>query len=247
MVNESHAIDSADRVDAKDRVDVLRFEQLPKLVPCIVRTHSIFDRLPQLVECAFFFQFYFRVFIIPLKGFITYIFPYFARFERRADSISVVGQGTVDNPRIISAVDSSRTFFDRNIEAFQQRAKLSVGRAFVISQARPDDGRDPLLDIPLGIIHFPQALPVRQFLPLDTRLQAVFTLQITQYLHRTSGLEIMREFAALLIDAQRHDMEMLSGNVLVLENDIRLFAVTHAFHVLTGDFPELFVCQPVLR
>ena len=126
MVNESHAIDSADRVDAKDRVDVLRFEQLPKLVPCIVRTHSIFDRLPQLVECAFFFQFYFRVFIIPLKGFITYIFPYFARFERRADSISVVGQGTVDNPRIISAVDSSRTFFDRNIEAFQQRAKLSV-------------------------------------------------------------------------------------------------------------------------
>ena len=182
-----------------------------------------------------------------MKGFITYIFPYFARFERRADSISVVGQGTVDNPRIISAVDSSRTFFDRNIEAFQQRAKLSVGRAFVISQARPDDGRDPLLDIPLGIIHFPQALPVRQFLPLDTRLQAVFTLQITQYLHRTSGLEIMREFAALLIDAQRHDMEMLSGNVLVLENDIRLFAVTHAFHVLTGDFPELFVCQPVLR
>ena len=104
-----------------------------------------------------------------------------------------------------------------------------------------------MLDIPLGIIHFPQALPVRQFLPLDTRLQAVFTLQITQYLHRTSGLEIMREFAALLIDPQRHDMEMLSGNVLVLENNIRLFAVTHAFHVLTGDFPELFVCQPVLR
>lgn len=38
-------------------------------------------------------------------------------------------------------------------------------------------------------------------------------------------------------------MGMLSGNVLVLENDIRLFAVTHTFHVLTGDFPELFVCQ----
>jgi len=40
-------------------------------------------------------------------------------------------------------------------------------------------------------------------------------------------------------------MEVLSGNVHVLENNIRLFAVTHAFHVLTGDFPELFVGQPV--
>ena len=52
---------------------------------------------------------------------------------------------------------------------------------------------------------------------------------------------------SVLIDAQRYDVEMLPVNVLVLENDIRLFAVTHAFHVLTGDFPELFVCQPVLR
>ena len=39
-------------------------------------------------------------------------------------------------------------------------------------------------------------------LSLDTRMQAVFALQVTQYLHRTSGLEIMREFAALLIDTQ---------------------------------------------
>ena len=51
---------------------------------------------------------------------------------------------------------------------------------------------------------------------------------------------------SVLIDAQRHDMEMLSGNVLVLENNIRLFAVTHAFHELTGDFPELFVGQLIL-
>ena len=83
-------------------------------------------------------------------------------------------------------------------------------------------------------------------LSLDTRMQAVFALQVTQNLHRAPGFEIVREFAALLIDAQRHDMEMLSGNVLVLENNIRLFAVTHAFHVLTGDFPELFVGQLIL-
>ena len=83
-------------------------------------------------------------------------------------------------------------------------------------------------------------------LSLDTRMQAVFALQVTQNLHRAPGFEIVREFAALLIDPQRHDMEMLSGNVLVLENNIRLFAVTHAFHVLTGDFPELFVGQLIL-
>ena len=45
MVNESHAIDSADRIDAEDSVDVLRLEQLPKLVPRIVRTHGIPDWL----------------------------------------------------------------------------------------------------------------------------------------------------------------------------------------------------------
>ena len=37
MVNESHTIDSADRIDAEDSVDVLRLEQMPKLVPRIVR------------------------------------------------------------------------------------------------------------------------------------------------------------------------------------------------------------------
>jgi len=57
----------------------------------------------------------------------------------------------------------------------------------------------------------------------------------------------VREFATLLIDAQRYDMEVLPLDVLMLEDDIRLVAVTHAFHVLTSDFPELFVCQPVLR
>ena len=80
-------------------------------------------------------------------------------------------------------------------------------------------------------------------LSLDTRMQAVFALQVTQNLHRAPGFEIVREFAALLIDPQRHDMEMLSGNVLVLENNIRLVAVTHTFHVFLRDVPELIVGQ----
>ena len=42
-------------------------------------------------------------------------------------------------------------------------------------------------------------------------------------------------------------MEMLAFDVLVLENDIRLFAVTHALHVFLRDVPELIVGQPVFR
>ena len=57
----------------------------------------------------------------------------------------------------------------------------------------------------------------------------------------------MRQLMSVLIDTQRYQMEMLSGNVIMLENNIRLISISHAFHVLTGDFPELFVCQPVLR
>ena len=74
-------------------------------------------------------------------------------------------------------------------------------------------------------------------LSLDTRMQAVFALHVTQNLHRAPGFEIVREFAALLIDPQRHDMEMLSGNVIMLENNIRLVAVAHAFHIFACDLP----------
>jgi hypothetical protein len=74
-------------------------------------------------------------------------------------------------------------------------------------------------------------------LSLDTRMQAVFALQVTQNLHRAPGFEIVREFAALLIDPQRHDMEMLSGNVIMLENNIRLISISHTFHILLGGFP----------
>ena len=74
MVNESHAIDSADRIDAEDSVDVLRLEQLPKLFPCIVRAHGVFDCLPQPVECPVLLQRALRPLIILLKGLIADIF-----------------------------------------------------------------------------------------------------------------------------------------------------------------------------
>ncbi len=52
---------------------------------------------------------------------------------------------------------------------------------------------------------------------------------------------------SVLIDTQRYQMEMLSGNVLMLEDDIRLVAVTHTFHVFLCDLTELFVGQLVFR
>ena len=50
---------------------------------------------------------------------------------------------------------------------------------------------------------------------------------------------------SVLIDTQRYQMEMLSGNVLMLEDDIRLVAITHTFHVLLRDVPKLIVGQLV--
>ena len=93
MVNESHAIDSADRVDAKDRVDVLHFEQLPKLVPCIVRTHSIPDCLSQPVERPVLLQRTLRPLVILLKSLVADIPADTARFKRSTDAIAVIGQG----------------------------------------------------------------------------------------------------------------------------------------------------------
>ena len=57
----------------------------------------------------------------------------------------------------------------------------------------------------------------------------------------------MRQLMSVLIDAQRYDMKMLSVDILMFENNIRLVAVAHAFHIFACDLPELFVCQSVFR
>jgi len=57
----------------------------------------------------------------------------------------------------------------------------------------------------------------------------------------------MREFAALLIDPQRHDVQMLPVDILMFENDIGLVAISHLLHVFLRNFTELFIGQPVLR
>lgn len=175
MVDKRYTVNSARGIYAEDRVDTVRLQQLPELIPSIMRTHGIPDALPQAVERTLFFQCRFRSLAIFLQSLISDIFPYFTRLERRADTVPVVGHGSVDYSGIVPPIDRSRALLDRDVEPFQQRAQLPVGRTFVMAQARPHDGRDLLLDIPLGIIHFSQALLVRLFLPLDTRMQIVFS------------------------------------------------------------------------
>ncbi len=79
-------------------------------------------------------------------------------------------------------------------------------------------------------------------------MQAVFALQVTQNLHRAPGFEIVREFAALLIDPQRHDMEMLSVDILMFEGNVRLVANPYAPYIREQS-PEVVrqsVCLPVM-
>ena len=93
MVNESHAIDSADRVNAENRVDILRFEQSPELVPCIVWAHGVFDCLPKSVERSVLLQRTLRPLVILLKSLVADIPADTARFKRSTDAIAVIGQG----------------------------------------------------------------------------------------------------------------------------------------------------------
>ena len=60
VVDKRHAVDSANRINAEDCVDVFRFEQPPELFPRVMRAHGIFDCLSPLVERSRFFQFVFR-------------------------------------------------------------------------------------------------------------------------------------------------------------------------------------------
>ena len=50
VVDKRYAVDSPCGIDPEKSVDTLRFQQLPELVPCVVRTHGVFDRMAQMVE-----------------------------------------------------------------------------------------------------------------------------------------------------------------------------------------------------
>ena len=78
-------------------------------------------------------------------------------------------------------------------------------------------------------------------------MQTVFALQLPQYGHGTVVFVRVADLPTVLIDPQRYDMKMLTGDILMFENDIGLVAVTHALHVLAGDVPELLVGQFIFR
>ena len=119
VVDEGHTVNPSHGIYAEHDIDTVRFQQLPKLFPCIVRAHGVFDCLPQPVECPVLLQRALRPLIILLKGLIADILSDTARFERRADTVAIVGHGTVNHSGIVPSVDGSRAFLDRDIEQFQ--------------------------------------------------------------------------------------------------------------------------------
>ena len=171
VVNKRYAVDSACGIDPEYSVNTVCFEQLPELVPRIVRAHGIFDCLSQPVERHVQLQRALRPLVILLKGLVADIPSNTTRFEGRADAIAVVGQGTVDNTCIISAIDSSRALLDRNVEQFQQGAEFAVGRAFITIQTGAYNGRDLLLDVAFPVVYPMQSHLAGLLLPLDTRMQ----------------------------------------------------------------------------
>ena len=51
------------------------------------------------------------------------------------------------------------------------------------------------------------------------------------------------DLTAVLIDAQRYDMEVMPVDILMFEDNVGLISVAHSLHVFICDFPELFVGQ----
>lgn len=50
MVDKSYTINSAYGIHTEYRIYTVRLQQLPELVPCVVRAHGVFDSLSQAVE-----------------------------------------------------------------------------------------------------------------------------------------------------------------------------------------------------
>jgi len=92
VVDKRYAVNPSYGVDPENSVDTFRFEQLSELVPCVMRAHGVFDRLPQTIERARLFQVVFRHPVILLKGLIADILSDTTRLEWRADAVAVVGQ-----------------------------------------------------------------------------------------------------------------------------------------------------------
>ena len=55
----------------------------------------------------------------------------------------------------------------------------------------------------------------------------------------------MRQFTAVLIDAQRYNVEMFARDVLMFEGNVGLLSIAHFLHVFICNLPELFIGQPV--
>ena len=93
MVDKSYTINSAYGIHTEYRIYTVRLQQLPELVPCVVRAHGVFDCLPKSVERSVLLQRTLRPLVILLKSLVADIPADTARFKRSTDAIAVIGQG----------------------------------------------------------------------------------------------------------------------------------------------------------
>ena len=59
--------------------------------------------------------------------------------------------------------------------------------------------------------------------------------------------EVAVNALALLVHTDGNDVQMMAVDVLMLDNDIRLVAITHALHILMRHLCQFPVRQPVIR
>lgn len=104
-----------------------------------------------------------------------------------------------------------------------------------------------LLHLAFRIIHLLQMEQFFLTLFTNRRMQAVADFHFTANLLRTDGLLVMVYLHTFLIDAYRHDVQVLAVDVLMQPDNIRLVPVTELLHELTGQCRKLFLRKNVFR
>lgn len=81
----------------------------------------------------------------------------------------------------------------------------------------------------------------------NRRMQAVTDFHLTADFLRTDSLLVMVYLDTFLIDAYRHDVQVLAVDILMQPDDVRLVPVTELLHELTGQCCKLFLGKNIFR
>ena len=77
-------------------------------------------------------------------------------------------------------------------------------------------------------------------------VEVVSLLKVTEDIETSPFGEVGVDTLALFIHTDGYDMQVMTVNVLVLHNDIRLVSIAHTLHILMCHFGQFLVRQPVI-